>query len=131
MSNNKPYLSDDNARCSCKGFNLDKLLQPRILQILNGGKMHGYGIVQDLENAPLFREEKADTAGIYRALATLQERGMVDFEWVTETSGPAKKEYVITDDGRHCLKNWVATLGEYTHALESFLSRASSMEEPK
>ena len=126
MSNNKPYLSDENTRCSCKGFNLDKLLQPRILQLLSGGKMHGYGIVQALEAAPLFREEKADTAGIYRALSTLQERGLVDFEWILETSGPAKKEYRITNEGMHCLKNWVETLDEYTSALESFLARARS-----
>jgi PadR family transcriptional regulator, regulatory protein PadR len=86
--------------------------------------MHGYGIVQALEAAPLFREEKADTAGIYRALSTLQERGLVDFEWILETSGPAKKEYRITNEGMHCLKNWVETLDEYTSALESFLARA-------
>jgi DNA-binding PadR family transcriptional regulator len=124
MSNSKPYLSDDNPKCSCKGFNLDKLLQPRILQLLSGGKMHGYGIVQALETTPLFREEKADTAGIYRALSTLQERGLVDFEWILETSGPAKKEYKITNEGLHCLNNWVETLSEYTSALEAFLARA-------
>jgi len=129
MSNSKPTLSDANAKCSCKGFNLDKLLQPRILQILSSGKMHGYGIVQALETAPLFREEKADTAGIYRALSTLQERGLVDFEWILETSGPAKKEYKITDEGKHCLDNWVQTLSEYTSALDEFVARAKGMEE--
>lgn len=129
MSNSKPYLSDDNAKCSCKGFNLDKLLQPRILQILNSGKMHGYGIVQALETTPLFREEKADTAGIYRALSTLQERGLVDFEWVLETSGPAKKEYKITDEGKHCLNNWVQTLSEYTNALNAFVAKAKNQED--
>lgn len=129
MSNNKPTLSVDNVKCSCKGFNLDKLLQPRILQILSNGKMHGYGIVQALETAPLFREEKADTAGIYRALSTLQERGLVDFEWILETSGPAKKEYNITAEGKHCLKNWVQTLSEYTNGLEAFLVRARNTEE--
>jgi PadR family transcriptional regulator, regulatory protein PadR len=129
MSNNKPYLPTENAKCSCKGFNLDKLLQPRILQLLNGGKMHGYGIVQALEVTPLFREEKADTAGIYRALSTLQERGLVDFEWILEASGPAKKEYVITENGKHCLQNWIQTLDEYIEALAVFVNRAKVMEE--
>jgi DNA-binding PadR family transcriptional regulator len=124
MSNNKPNLFDDKAKCSCKGFNLDKLLQPRILQILNEGKNHGYGIVQALESTPLFREERADTAGIYRALSTLQERGLVEFEWILETSGPAKKQYMITADGKHCLENWIQTLGEYRAGLDGFLESA-------
>lgn len=89
--------------------------------------MHGYGIVQALETMPLFREEKADTAGIYRALSTLQERGLVDFEWLLEDTGPAKKQYTITEDGKHCLQNWVQTLGEYTEALDAFLLRANRL----
>lgn len=128
MSNNKPYLPEEDIKCSCKGFNLDKLLQPRILQLLSNGKLHGYGIVQALEAAPLFRQEKADTAGIYRALATLQERGLVDFEWILETSGPAKKEYNLTENGTHCLNNWVQTLREYTSGLEDFLASADGKE---
>jgi len=122
MSNNKLNLNDENVKCSCKGFNLDKLLQPRILHILSREKMHGYGIVQALETKPLFHEEKADTAGIYRALATLQDRGLVEFEWLTESSGPAKKQYAITEEGRHCLKNWINTLQEYRQALDDFLN---------
>jgi DNA-binding PadR family transcriptional regulator len=122
MSNSKLNLNDKNLKCSCKGVNLDKLLQPRILQILSEEKMHGYGIVQALEARPLFHEEKADTAGIYRALATLQDRGLVEFEWMMESSGPAKKQYAITGEGRHCLINWIQTLGEYKQALEDFLN---------
>jgi DNA-binding PadR family transcriptional regulator len=78
-----------------------------------------------LEASPLFREEKADTAGIYRALSTLQERGLVEFQWILETSGPAKKEYVITEDGKHCLENWIQTLNDYRSGLDGFLDRAN------
>ncbi len=125
MSNNKPNLPELNVKCSCKGYNMDKLLQPRILQILKNEKNHGYGIVRTLEMEPLFHEEKADTAGIYRALATLQDRGLIEFEWILESSGPAKKQYAITEDGIHCLKNWIQTLQEYRHALDDFLLNAT------
>jgi len=123
MSNNKLNLNDANLKCSCKGYSLDKLLQPRILQILSNGNLHGYGIVQALETKPLFHDEKADTAGIYRALATLQQRGLIEFEWIMETSGPAKKQYGITEDGKHCLQNWLQTLAEYREALDGFLNQ--------
>jgi PadR family transcriptional regulator, regulatory protein PadR len=124
MSNNKPNLLEQNVKCSCKGYNMDKLLQPRILQILKKEKNHGYGIVQALEMKPLFHEEKADTAGIYRTLATLQDRGLIDFEWILESSGPAKKQYAITEEGKQCLKHWVQTLHEYRQALDDFLLHA-------
>jgi PadR family transcriptional regulator, regulatory protein PadR len=125
MSNSKLNLSDKNAKCSCKGYNMDKLLQPRILQILTKEKNHGYGIVQALEMEPLFHEEKADTAGIYRALATLQDRGLIEFEWILESSGPAKKQYAITDEGKHCLHYWIKTLQDYRQALDDFLMNAN------
>jgi PadR family transcriptional regulator, regulatory protein PadR len=125
MSNNKLNQPEKNVKCSCKGYNLDKLLQPRILQILTEEKNHGYGIVQALETRPLFHEEKADTAGIYRALATLQDRGLIEFEWILESSGPAKKQYAITEEGIQCLKNWVQTLRDYRQSLDDFLLNAT------
>jgi PadR family transcriptional regulator, regulatory protein PadR len=128
MSNNKLNLNDVNLKCSCKGYSLDKLLQPRILQILSKENLHGYAIVQELETKPLFHDEKADTAGIYRALATLQNRGLIEFEWIMETSGPAKKQYGITEAGKHCLRNWKETLAEYRQALDGFLTLSANGE---
>lgn len=127
MSNNKPKQIPDDPKCSCKGYNLDKLLQPRILMILSKEENHGYGIVQALESMPLFHDEKADTAGIYRALSTLQTRGLVEFKWMTESSGPAKKQYAITKDGRGCLENWIQTLQEYKEALDGFLVQTADL----
>jgi DNA-binding PadR family transcriptional regulator len=120
MSNNRLSLIDENIKCSCRGYNLDKLIQPNILIILAKQNLHGYLIIQELEKN-LFYEEKIDNTGVYRALKILEEKEMIRFEWVLEESGPAKKNYMITEKGIECLKNWVDTLDNYKLSIEKII----------
>ncbi len=121
MSYNRQNQIDANAKCSCRGYNLDKLIQPNILIILAKQSMHGYSIIQELENKNLFIDEKVDNTGVYRALKTLEDREMIRFEWVMDTSGPAKKNYMITEKGLECLKNWIRTLEDYKKTIETII----------
>lgn len=125
MLNSKLNLSNENIKCSCKGYNLDKLLQPSILIILAEQNMHGYMIIQELERRNIFEEEKADNTGVYRALKTLEDRDMVRFEWIIDEAGPAKKNYMITDKGLECLENWISTLQIYNKKIEKIIKDAS------
>jgi hypothetical protein len=59
MAGSDISLLDETSKCSCKGYNLDKLLQPSILIILAQQNMHGYMIIQELERRNVFEEEKA------------------------------------------------------------------------
>lgn len=113
MSNSVQSPIGEQVKCSCKGYNLDKLLQPNILIILARGNMHGYMIIQELAGNLMIQEDKADNAGVYRALKTLEEKGRVHSEWIFDGAGPAKKEYAITESGRECLRTWVQTLEDY------------------
>jgi DNA-binding PadR family transcriptional regulator len=124
MSNSRPSLIEENIKCSCKGSNLDKLLQPNILMILAKQNLHGYMVIQALERRNLFNDEKADNAGVYRTLKTLEDREMVRFEWVLDETGPAKKNYYITDKGLACLSHWIETLEVYKHGIEKIIEDA-------
>jgi len=119
-------LSDEDLKCSCKGHNLDKLLQPSILTILAEQNAHGYMIIQELERRNALEEEKVDNTGVYRTLKTLEDRGMVKFEWVTDEAGPAKKSYMITEQGIECLKNWVNTLQMYHKKIDRIIADAKN-----
>ncbi|NLY71991.1 MAG: PadR family transcriptional regulator [Clostridiales bacterium] len=127
MLNKDLCLDDKNIKCSCKGYNLDKLLQPNILIILAEQNMHGYMIIHELENRSMFEDEKADNTGIYRTLKTLEDRGMVRSEWVIEEAGPAKKNYMITDKGLECLSNWISTLELYNKKIDKIISDAKKV----
>jgi len=126
MSNSIENLIKEELKCSCRGYNLDKLLQPRILTILAKQKLHGYLIIQELENRNLFQGEKADRTGIYRTLSILEEKGLVQFEWNLESTGPARKTYKITEAGIECLSNWIRTLEDYRKAINVIIEEARS-----
>ena len=124
MSNKNNSMIDANIKCSCKGYNLDKLLQPNILILLAKKSLHGYSIIQALEKKDLFFGEKADNTGIYRTLNKLEEKGMIRFEWELENTGPARKVYHITDEGLTCLSNWIVTLESYRKIIEGMTEEA-------
>jgi PadR family transcriptional regulator PadR len=127
MAGSDISLLDETSKCSCKGYNLDKLLQPSILIILAQQNMHGYMIIQELERRNVFEEEKADNTGVYRTLKILEDRGMVRFEWVMDEAGPAKKNYMITDKGLECLENWVSTLEMYNKKIDQIIKDAKDV----
>lgn len=124
MSDNRRSLIRVDVKCSCKGNNLDKLLQPNILTTLTKQKLHGYLIIQELERKNLFYGEKADSTGIYRTLKTMEERGLVSSDWDVDGSGAARKIYSITDAGRACLTNWIKTLENYKRTIDTIIEDA-------
>lgn len=127
MSNTRLRLISEEDKCSCKGYNLDKLIQPQILIVLAKQDLHGYSIIQELENNGFVLGEKVDKTGVYRALKTLEDKGMVHFEWVLDEPGPAKKKYMITEKGVECLNNWVQTLENYKELLEKIIMSAKNV----
>ena len=129
MSNSGLSLIDANVKCSCKGNNLDKLLQPSILTLLANRDMHGYVIIQELENKNLFQCEKYDNAGIYRTLKSLEEKALVSSEWEFDATGPAKKIYKINSSGKECLANWIRTLEDYKKTIDVIIKSAKAVIE--
>lgn len=84
-------------------------------------------IIQELEKMNTFDDEKVDNTGVYRALKTLEDRDMVKFEWVMDESGPAKKNYSITDKGLECLENWISTLETYQKKIDKIIEDAKDI----
>lgn len=123
VENNGQSPISDKGKCSCEGYNLDKLIQPKILVLLNRYHegLHGYRIIEILNQKPLLNEP-ADSTGIYRALKTMEEKKLLLSDWDTSGTGPAKKVYRITEAGRACLMNWVKTLKKYQESILLILS---------
>ena len=107
--------------CPCAGATLDKLLQPAVLAILVNESMHGYELALRIGKIPNFLDCPPDMSGIYRILKNLEARGMVVAEWDTSETSRTKRLYSITDDGRHCLSQWNATLRTYRKSVDALL----------
>jgi len=121
MSNTRDGLIEEEVKCSCKGDNLDKFVQPLILMLLSKQPLHGYRIIQELEGRKSFQEEKLDNAGVYRTLRTFEKRKKVTAVWDVHNSGAPKKIYQITEEGRECLNHWIQTLEDYEKIIHAIL----------
>jgi len=114
-------------RCSCAGINLDKLVQPAILTLLAEQDLHGYGLIQRIMTFPLFRGEKPDPTGVYRFLKAMERRSLVAAQWDIMESGPPKKTYKITAEGKACLAQWISTLADYREAIDALVVHAAKI----
>lgn len=80
-----------------------------LLSVLNRSKepMYGYQIAKMLEeSSPEFPMMKQGT--LYPVLRSLEENGLLESTVEPSVSGPPRRYYMITDDGRSALEEWLA-----------------------
>ena len=111
--------------CACTGKWLDKLLRPYLLWLLaERGPAHGYALRESLRDIRCFQVDGLpDHSGIYRSLKAMEQQGFVVSEIVVPPSGPTRRQYSITKDGRECLTCWGETLVAYRAALDDLVDR--------
>jgi len=69
-----------------------------------------------------------DSAGVYRVLRELEERGCVTSVWNTEDAGPAKRVYRITRQGIEELSVWHEDIVLRMRNLEFFVRQYEKLE---
>ena len=110
--------------CNCKVERVPNFAQPRLLLELAKKTSHGYELIERLGqegNAP------PDPGNFYRILRSLEDDGFVCSTWDTEKSGPARRMYEITDQGREFLHAWAATICQAHQSLSRFLSEYDTL----
>ena len=98
-----------------------------VLLFLNEGPAHG---------AHLFARMKAemprcfsDSAGLYRALQSLEREGSVKATWEAQRSGAPRKVYEITRKGRAALRAFAEDIRDREANFRFFLVRLGSSSE--
>lgn len=89
-------------------------LATAVLASLEKGKLHGYGLAGRLEELGYGRLRGGS---LYPALSKLEEAGYVTTSWAQGESGPAKREYSLTPQGRQQLADERRNLARLTAAL--------------
>jgi len=87
-----------------------------VLAALADSEAHGYDVRKTIEEMT-GGDVVADPGGLYRLLRRLEEDGFVVSEWTEGESGPQKREYALTDDGRRLLEHWLEHLRERERVL--------------
>lgn len=107
--------------CPCPKI-LRGLARPCILLLIcETGEIHGYEISSGLAEIGL--DFGNDTGRIYRILRRLESQGLVASSWDTSGSGPARRLYGITDDGREFLLDWQESIPQAIQFLQQLDER--------
>ena len=104
------------------------LLEPTLLVVLATQESHGYELPSAVEQ---MTGVCPDSAAVYRMLRSLEEVGTVESYWVPADSGPARREYRITDQGRALLGEWALELAERAEVCASLSATAARVAEQR
>lgn len=122
-----PKSDNEMNECAVLGKSLSRLTQPSILTVLaaHDAPLHGYAIIQEMAQGPMYGGNAPDPTGIYRILKQMENNGLITSAWDTSDSGPAKRCYELTDEGRACLRRWIDSLACYKASIEELRVLAS------
>lgn len=101
------------------------VLEPAVLAAVAAGGTHGYDLIRQLESIT-GGAMVADPGGVYRILRRLEEDGLVVSSWAESESGPQRREYDITDNGRDALLWWAQHLSERARIFQTIADAATA-----
>ena len=100
----------------------ERYMQPSLLMALLGGTSYGYELLSRLGEYGFIPGE-APPGMVYRHLRQMEDEGLVSSEWEAEGSGPARRVYAITADGREVLEAWVDYMERQARVLAAFVKQ--------
>ena len=95
------------------------ILELCIIQIISRGEVYASDMLEELTSARIMVVEGT----LYPLLTRLRKAGLVDYKWVESTSGPPRKYYTLTDNGRKFLKQLGVTWKELTGSTRRIISK--------
>jgi len=95
-------------------------LRPCLLLLLAEGTSHGYEL---LEQMTALGVDRPDPGRLYRSLRAMDEDGLVCSEWTPSTTGPARRTYALTEEGREWLHVLAGSLAEVSRSLGAYQRR--------
>jgi PadR family transcriptional regulator PadR len=98
----------------------ERYIQPCILLGLHLKASYGYELIQNIQRFG-FVEGNAPPGMIYRHLRQLEQDGLVSSKWETEGTGPAKRVYNITNEGKEVLIIWIEYMKKQAKNLNDFI----------
>ena len=89
------------------------ILEYCVLLIISRGEIYASDIIAELKQAKLLVVEGT----LYPLLTRLKNNGLLAYNWVESTSGPPRKYYVLTEDGKKMLAQLDTTWQELAYAI--------------
>lgn len=97
-----------------------------LLVLLAEGHAHGYEL---LEQVGELGHRRVDPGGLYRSLRSMEQEGLVRSWWTPSRSGPARRIYALSDEGRDWMHLWAAAMAEGHRRMGELLDRYERLGE--
>jgi len=107
---------------------IERSIQAELLLLLGQRASHGYELIQRLNDSD-FKTGEADTATVYRNLRRMDKDGLIKSHWELGESGPGRRLYQLTPQGKESLRIWVQYIAQQKARLENFLQAYGQYEE--
>jgi PadR family transcriptional regulator PadR len=89
-----------------------------ILSVLSKGECYPTEIIEQMKEAKLLVVEGT----LYPLLTRLKNDGLLTYRWVESTSGPPRKYFTLTDDGRKFLTELVTGWKELNESVNRIIN---------
>ena len=100
-----------------------RMLEPvLLLLLLESEGAHGYDLAARASKLALVGSP-VEAAAVYRCLRWFEREGLVRSDWDTSGSGPARRQYYLTDLGVKSVRLWADLLRKRRGVLEQYLVR--------
>ena len=99
------------------------ILEFCILHIISRGEVYASDMLDELTSARIMVVEGT----LYPLLTRLKNSGWLDYKWVESSSGPPRKYYVLTDEGKLFLDAMHTTWFELAASVQSVIHRTEEL----
>src|ERR1700754_1280920 len=94
------------------------ILEYCILSIISRGEIYASDIIGELKKAKLLVVEGT----LYPLLTRLKNNGLLSYQWVESVSGPPRKYYQLSPEGKAVLEQLDTTWAELSFAVQTSLA---------
>ncbi len=101
------------------------ILEFCILHIISRGEVYASDMLEELTSARIMVVEGT----LYPLLTRLKNAGFLDYKWVESSSGPPRKYYVLTDQGKVFLTAMQTTWEELSDSVTAIIKKTDSQQE--
>lgn len=98
------------------------ILEFCILHIISRGEVYASDMLEELTSARIMVVEGT----LYPLLTRLRKAGLVDYKWVESSSGPPRKYYTLTDQGKEFLTGLDQTWDELVASTQKIIAIKTS-----
>jgi PadR family transcriptional regulator PadR len=99
------------------------ILEFCILHIISRGEVYASDMLDELTSAQIMVVEGT----LYPLLTRLKNSGWLDYKWVESSSGPPRKYYVLTNEGKIFLDAMQATWFELAQSVQTIIHRTEEL----